>query len=187
VTCLGRPLGRRRASEFVFHRFRAAQPHPANRSNALRLLTAMTRSEWIRSTYRRLLSRSGSGAGRRLRRRRPLWRTFWPMRPEGARWVGIVRQALVRLNSPRVTEASSPAAKVRWRPSRRAGMIRGMVGRLAPRLHQDGSDVDGWLPLVWRHCGARIVCRRTRLLEIERRGQAPEREAAVGRAGRSLH
>jgi cytochrome c-type biogenesis protein CcmH len=27
-------------------------------------------------------------------------------------------------------------------------MIRGMVARLAERLKQDGSDVDGWLRLV---------------------------------------
>jgi cytochrome c-type biogenesis protein CcmH len=27
-------------------------------------------------------------------------------------------------------------------------MIRGMVERLAARLHQDGSDVEGWIRLV---------------------------------------
>jgi cytochrome c-type biogenesis protein CcmH len=27
-------------------------------------------------------------------------------------------------------------------------MIRGMVARLADRLHSDGTDVDGWLRLV---------------------------------------
>ena len=27
-------------------------------------------------------------------------------------------------------------------------MIRGMVARLDARLHQDGSDVDGWIKLV---------------------------------------
>ena len=30
----------------------------------------------------------------------------------------------------------------------RTAMIRGMVERLAERLHQDGSDVEGWLRLV---------------------------------------
>jgi cytochrome c-type biogenesis protein CcmH len=30
----------------------------------------------------------------------------------------------------------------------RETMIRGMVARLAERLKQDGSDVDGWLRLV---------------------------------------
>ena len=30
----------------------------------------------------------------------------------------------------------------------RTAMIRGMVARLADRLHTDGNDVDGWLRLV---------------------------------------
>ncbi len=33
-------------------------------------------------------------------------------------------------------------------PEQRDNMIRGMVARLAERLKQDGSDVDGWLRLV---------------------------------------
>ena len=32
--------------------------------------------------------------------------------------------------------------------TQRTEMIRGMVARLADRLHADGSDVDGWLRLV---------------------------------------
>jgi cytochrome c-type biogenesis protein CcmH len=30
----------------------------------------------------------------------------------------------------------------------RSQMIRGMVDRLATRLHEDGSDLDGWLRLL---------------------------------------
>ena len=33
-------------------------------------------------------------------------------------------------------------------PEQRAEMVRGMVERLAERLKQDGSDVEGWLRLV---------------------------------------
>ena len=33
-------------------------------------------------------------------------------------------------------------------PEQRNQMIRGMVEQLATRLHQDGSDVDGWLRLL---------------------------------------
>ena len=33
-------------------------------------------------------------------------------------------------------------------PDQRNQMIRGMVDRLAARLHEDGSDVDGWLRLL---------------------------------------
>lgn len=67
-----------------------------------------------------------------------------------------------------------------------------MVERLAARLHQDGSDVDGWLRLVWRRCDARIVCPRTRLLGISKDvtnagGKLRKEKPAVGRAGKSLH
>jgi cytochrome c-type biogenesis protein CcmH/NrfG len=43
------------------------------------------------------------------------------------------------------TSASSPAALP---PGGQGEMIRGMVERLAARLHQDGSDVEGWIRLV---------------------------------------
>jgi cytochrome c-type biogenesis protein CcmH len=32
--------------------------------------------------------------------------------------------------------------------AQRAAMIRGMVAKLADRLHANGNDVDGWLRLV---------------------------------------
>ena len=32
--------------------------------------------------------------------------------------------------------------------AQRSQMIRGMVDRLASRLHENGSDVDGWLRLL---------------------------------------
>jgi cytochrome c-type biogenesis protein CcmH len=34
------------------------------------------------------------------------------------------------------------------KPEDRDAMVRGMVDRLAARLKQDGSDLDGWLRLV---------------------------------------
>jgi cytochrome c-type biogenesis protein CcmH len=33
-------------------------------------------------------------------------------------------------------------------PEQRSAMVRGMVARLAERLKQDGSDVEGWLRLL---------------------------------------
>ena len=33
-------------------------------------------------------------------------------------------------------------------PEQQGQMIRGMVDRLATRLHEDGSDVEGWLRLL---------------------------------------
>ena len=47
-------------------------------------------------------------------------------------------------------DGTTPSADVPTPPSERAQeqMIRGMVERLAARLQQDGSDVDGWIRLV---------------------------------------
>ena len=40
------------------------------------------------------------------------------------------------------------AAAADLSPEQRTAMIRGMVERLAERLHRDGSDLEGWLRLV---------------------------------------
>jgi cytochrome c-type biogenesis protein CcmH len=40
------------------------------------------------------------------------------------------------------------AAAKGMKDDQRAEMIRGMVARLADRLHANGDDVDGWLRLV---------------------------------------
>jgi cytochrome c-type biogenesis protein CcmH len=44
--------------------------------------------------------------------------------------------------------AGDVAAARDMSPEQRETMVRGMVARLADRLKQDGSDVDGWLRLV---------------------------------------
>jgi cytochrome c-type biogenesis protein CcmH len=44
--------------------------------------------------------------------------------------------------------ASDVAAARNMAPEERSAMVRGMVDRLAERLKQDGSDVEGWLRLV---------------------------------------
>jgi cytochrome c-type biogenesis protein CcmH len=81
-----------------------------------------------------------------------LWRKLLADAPQGAQWTASVRQALARLDSPAVADTPSPAANVptsaAGTPSGQDQMIRGMVERLAARLHQDGSDVDGWVRLV---------------------------------------
>jgi cytochrome c-type biogenesis protein CcmH len=70
-----------------------------------------------------------------------LWRKLLADAPQGAQWIASVRQALARLDAPVVAAAAET-------PSGQDQMIRGMVERLAARLHQDGSDVDGWVRLV---------------------------------------
>src|SRR6185436_9096229 len=44
--------------------------------------------------------------------------------------------------------AADMAAAREMSPEQRDTMVRGMVARLAERLKQDGSDVDGWLRLL---------------------------------------
>ena len=81
-----------------------------------------------------------------------IWRGMLAEAPAGAPWAGFVREALGRVSSPPVTAvgpsiADVSAASAMSEDSRR-DMIRGMVARLADRLHDNGADVEGWLRLV---------------------------------------
>jgi cytochrome c-type biogenesis protein CcmH len=86
-----------------------------------------------------------------------IWRALLAEAPEDAQWAEVVRQALARVESPQAASAASPTGGVANStpertpsapPSSQDQMIRGMVERLAARLQQDGSDVDGWIRLV---------------------------------------
>jgi cytochrome c-type biogenesis protein CcmH len=81
-----------------------------------------------------------------------IWRALLAEAPAEAQWASIVRQALARLESPSTADSATPSAPAQNTPPERAPaqeqMIRGMVERLAARLQQDGSDVDGWIRLV---------------------------------------
>ena len=81
-----------------------------------------------------------------------IWRKLLASAPDGSGWVGFVRESLSRVD-PSAAQAPGPraadvAAAGEMSPEQRETMIRGMVARLAERLKQDGSDVDGWLRLV---------------------------------------
>jgi cytochrome c-type biogenesis protein CcmH len=81
------------------------------------------------------------------------WRAMLDDAPAGAAWVGFVRAALGRVTGEPVAEATGPsdedaAAAANMSDEQRTTMIRGMVGRLADRLHSQGGDVEGWLRLV---------------------------------------
>jgi cytochrome c-type biogenesis protein CcmH len=84
------------------------------------------------------------------------WRALLDKAPADAPWVGAVRQALARVENggvPGAPKGPGPrpedvAAASNLTPDQRNEMIRGMVEQLATRLHQDGSDVDGWLRLL---------------------------------------
>jgi cytochrome c-type biogenesis protein CcmH len=81
------------------------------------------------------------------------WRAILEDAPPDAPWVSFVRQALARVTGEPVPEAASPsaddmAAAANMNDDQRAVMIRGMVAKLAEKLHADGGDVEGWLRLV---------------------------------------
>jgi cytochrome c-type biogenesis protein CcmH len=80
------------------------------------------------------------------------WRAMLEDAPPNAPWIGVVRQALARVTgapgaSPGPNQEQMAAAE-NMPEAQRSEMIRGMVAKLADRLHADGSDVDGWLRLV---------------------------------------
>ena len=87
-----------------------------------------------------------------------VWRKLLTSAPADAAWIGLVRESLARVDpgaaapQPGLTapgpSADDVAAAAKLAPEQRMAMVRGMVERLAERLKQDGSDLDGWLRLV---------------------------------------
>jgi len=87
-----------------------------------------------------------------------MWTALLADAPPDAPWAEPVRQSLARVD-PKGAAAAAPsasrgpsaddiAAAGELSPEQRTTMVRGMVDRLAERLKQDGSDVEGWLRLV---------------------------------------
>jgi cytochrome c-type biogenesis protein CcmH len=92
-----------------------------------------------------------------------IWKKLLAGAPEDAAWIGFVRESLLRVDpnasvpQPGPSQATPDmpgpsaadvAAAREMSPEQRETMVRGMVARLAERLKQDGSDVDGWLRLL---------------------------------------
>jgi cytochrome c-type biogenesis protein CcmH len=97
-----------------------------------------------------------------------IWRALLDDTPPGAPYVKLVREALARATGTAAPQASPSgddvsndlaaaapgpnaqdvAAAAQMSDEGRRDMIRGMVSRLADRLHRDGGDVDAWLRLV---------------------------------------
>ena len=84
------------------------------------------------------------------------WRALLDGAPHDAPWAGFVRARLWpvsvggaggvrRCNGP---SAGDVAASENLNDTQRSEMVRGMVQRLADRLHSDGGNVDEWLRLV---------------------------------------
>jgi cytochrome c-type biogenesis protein CcmH len=100
------------------------------------------------------------------------WRALLDSAPQDAPWADFVRTALARVTAPQDSAKSQPqngdaspdqganqlakkgpsaaevAASQNLDAAQRADMVRGMVQRLADRLHSDGGTVDEWLRLV---------------------------------------
>lgn len=80
------------------------------------------------------------------------WRAMLKDAPADAPWLGLVRTSLARVTGQPPADAGPTAdqmAAVQNMPeAQRIAMIRGMVEKLADRLHADGNDVEGWLRLV---------------------------------------
>jgi len=81
-----------------------------------------------------------------------IWRKLLASAPADAAWVDFVREALARVApaaaAPPAPTAQDIEAARTLSPGERAAMVQGMVDRLAARLKEDGSDVEGWLRLV---------------------------------------
>jgi len=83
-----------------------------------------------------------------------IWRGLLADAPPDAPWADTVREALAQVGgAPPIAAGAGPsaqdvAAASKMSEQDRGAMIRDMVARLADRLKQDGSDVDGWQRLL---------------------------------------
>ena len=83
-----------------------------------------------------------------------IWRAMTKNAPADAPWIPMVREALARVDaqSPSSTApgptADDIAAAGAMSEKDRGDMIRNMVARLADRLKENGSDVEGWQRLL---------------------------------------
>jgi len=77
-----------------------------------------------------------------------IWRAMLAGAPPDAPWAEFIRQEVARVSGAPGPSAEDVAAASQLTPDQQMGMVRSMVSRLADRLHQDGSDIEGWLRLV---------------------------------------
>jgi cytochrome c-type biogenesis protein CcmH len=75
-----------------------------------------------------------------------IWRAMVAGAPPDAPWAEFIRHEIERVAPGPKQEDVAAAADLS--PEQRMAMIRGMVERLATKLRDDGSDLEGWLRLV---------------------------------------
>jgi cytochrome c-type biogenesis protein CcmH len=71
------------------------------------------------------------------------WRALLARASQGAPWISLVQNALARID-----EKTAPVADDAASVEHGGGTVQAMVERLAQRLKQDGSNLDGWIQLV---------------------------------------
>ena len=85
-----------------------------------------------------------------------IWRSLLADAPAGAPWIKFVSEALSRAGGGQSSisgpspgpSAEDVAAAADMSDDARRDMVRGMVARLAGRLHDNGADIEAWLRLV---------------------------------------
>jgi cytochrome c-type biogenesis protein CcmH len=83
-----------------------------------------------------------------------VWRGMLERAPADAPWLPMVREALARVGgAPPIAGEPGPsaddvAAAAGMNENDRGEMIRGMVARLADRLKENGTDIEGWQRLL---------------------------------------
>src|SRR5215203_2395827 len=75
-----------------------------------------------------------------------IWRAMLAGAPADAPWAEYIRHELARVEGGPSEEDVGAAADLNT--EQRTAMVRGMVERLAERLHREGADLEGWLRLV---------------------------------------
>jgi cytochrome c-type biogenesis protein CcmH len=81
------------------------------------------------------------------------WRNLVAKAPANAPWLPLVREQLARIENPGAAPPPEPtpedvATVSQMSPEARNQFIGSMVERLAIRLRENGSDVEGWLRLL---------------------------------------
>jgi len=87
-----------------------------------------------------------------------IWRGLIAKAPPDAPWLNVVQESLARVEGAPAAAAAAAAAPgpraedvaaaAEMTAEQRDRMIRGMVDRLAAHLHEDGSDIEGWVRLL---------------------------------------
>ena len=98
--------------------------------------------------YLGLAAQQDGNAGEAAR----IWRNLIANAPANAPWLSVVREQLARVENPGAAPPGPAPEDViaagEMPPEARNQFIRSMVERLATRLHENGSDVEGWLRLL---------------------------------------